>query len=48
LANLLPSSRRQEIQENIRASMSAFPRFDARQRAVPYRDILEAIRQFEG
>ena len=47
-ACLLPPSRRRQIHEAIRASMSAFPRFDLRRRAVPQRDLLEAIRQYDG
>jgi glycosyltransferase involved in cell wall biosynthesis len=47
-AYLLPPSRRRQIHEAIRASMSAFPRFDLRRRAVPQRDLLEAIRHYEG
>lgn len=47
-ACLLPPSRRRRVHETIRASLSAFPRFDLRRRAVPHRNLLEAIRHFEG
>jgi glycosyltransferase involved in cell wall biosynthesis len=47
-AYLLPPSRRRRAQESIRASLSAFPRFDPRRRAVPQQDLLEAIRQYEA
>ncbi len=47
-ACLLPPSRRRRVHETMRASMSAFPRFDLRRRAVPHRNLLEAIRHFEG
>jgi hypothetical protein len=44
LAYLLPRPFRLRLQEAIRAALSAYPRFDAKRRAVPYRDILEAAR----
>ncbi|MEX2016617.1 MAG: hypothetical protein WD873_08235, partial [Candidatus Hydrogenedentales bacterium] len=47
-ACLLPSSRRRRVHETIRASLSAFPRFDLRRRTVPHRNLLEAIRHYEG
>lgn len=48
LAYLLPPSWRRRVHESIRSSMSAFPRFDLRRRAVPQRDILEAIRHYRA
>jgi glycosyltransferase involved in cell wall biosynthesis len=47
-AYLLPPQARRRVHESIRASLSAFPRFDPRRRAVPQRDLLEAIRNYEG
>lgn len=47
-ACFLPRSRRRRVHETIRASLSAFPRFDLRRRAVPHRNLLDAIRHFEG
>ena len=47
-ACFLPRSRRRRVHQTIRASLSAFPRFDLRRRAVPHRNLLEAIRHFEG
>ena len=47
-AYLLPPSWRRRVHESIRASLSAFPRFDLRRRTVPQRDLLEAIRHYEG
>jgi hypothetical protein len=46
-AYFLPSSRRKRIHESMRASMSAFPRFDPRRQTVPHRNILEAIQHFQ-
>lgn len=43
-AFVLPARLRSRIQESIKAALSAYPRFDARRRPVPYRDILEAAR----
>ena len=48
LACALPPSRRRAVHEAMRASLSAFPRFDSRRRAVPHRNLLEAIRHYEG
>lgn len=47
VAYFLPQSWRRRAHESIRSSMSAFPRFDLRRRAVPQRDILEAIRRYQ-
>jgi glycosyltransferase involved in cell wall biosynthesis len=41
---LLPRGPRARLQDRIKALFSAYPRFDARRRTVPYRDILEAAR----
>jgi hypothetical protein len=46
-ACLLPPARRRQVHETIRASLSAFPRFDLRRRIVPHRNLLEAIRHYE-
>jgi glycosyltransferase involved in cell wall biosynthesis len=48
LACVLPPSRRRAVHEAMRASLSAFPRFDLRRRTVPHRNLLEAIRHYEG
>ena len=47
-AYLLPPPWRRRAHESIRSSLSAFPRFDLRRRAVPQRDILEAIRHYRA
>ncbi len=44
LSYLLPARLRARAQEALRSSLSAYPRFDLRRRAVPYRNILEAAR----
>ena len=44
LACMLPARLRLRAQEGLRASLSAYPRFDLQRRVVPYRDILEAVR----
>ena len=44
LSYLLPAHPRARAHEALRSSLSAYPRFDLRRRAVPYRDILEAAR----
>lgn len=48
VAYLLPLPWRRRVHESIRSSMSAFPRFDLRRRAVPQRDILDAIRHYRA
>jgi glycosyltransferase involved in cell wall biosynthesis len=45
---LLPPVRRQRVHEAIRASLSAFPRFELRRTTVAQRDLLEAVRHYEG
>jgi glycosyltransferase involved in cell wall biosynthesis len=45
---LLPPAARRRAHESIRASLSAFPRFDTRRRTVPERDLLEAVRSFRA
>jgi hypothetical protein len=47
-AYLLPPAWRRRVHESIRASLSAFPRFDLRRRSVPQRNLLEAIRNYEA
>ena len=43
-AYLLPRGLRSRVQDKVKAMFSAYPRFDAQRRTVPYRDILEAAR----
>lgn len=45
-AFVLPPALRRRAQETLRASFSAFPRFDPRRETVPCSDILEAIRHY--
>lgn len=44
LAYAFPRRLRARIQDAVKASFSAYPRFDPQRRTVPYRDILEAAR----
>ena len=44
LAYAFPGRLRMRIQEAVKASFSAYPRFDLQRRTVPYRDILEAAK----
>jgi hypothetical protein len=44
LAFLLPRRARTAVQDALKATLSAYPRFDLRRKPVPYRDILEAAR----
>lgn len=41
-AAVLPPAARAAVRDGVRASLSAYPRFDPARRTVPYRDILEA------
>jgi glycosyltransferase involved in cell wall biosynthesis len=45
-ACVLPPSWRRRVHESIRASLSAFPRFDPKRRTVPARDLLQAVRNY--
>lgn len=47
-AYLLPPSLRWRVHESIRASLSAFPRFNPRRKEVPQLNLLEAICQYEA
>lgn len=48
IAFILPARLRVPLQEGLRASLSAYPRFDLHRRIVPYRDILEAVRSISA
>jgi glycosyltransferase involved in cell wall biosynthesis len=48
LAYAFPGRLRMRIQEAVKASFSAYPRFDLQRRTVPYRDILEAARAMKA
>jgi glycosyltransferase involved in cell wall biosynthesis len=48
LGYAFPGRVRMRIQEAVKASFSAYPRFDLQRRTVPYRNILEAAKAMEA
>ena len=48
LGYVLPGRLRARVQEAVKASFSAYPRFDPQRRTVPYRDILEAAKAMKA